>query len=292
MNNPRLGILLILLAMLCFSLMDGMSKYLGQRNDILSVVMIRTWFFGLFVLGWGWFRSGGIRAVAASAQIGLQILRGALLALQVCVIVTSFVHLGLAQTHAIFACYPLLVVLLSVVFLGERVGWWRMGAIFVGCLGVLIIVQPGTQVFRPEALIAVLATLGFASYNVLTRYAARADSADTSFFWTGVSGAVVMVLLAPFFWTSIRPEDWLVMLMLCITSTLGHFLMIRALAVAEITVLQPFTMLQIVFASMIGLALFEEMVSAHVFIGGGMIIASGLLAFWREAKLKHAPPNQ
>ena len=82
------------------------------------------------------------------------------------------------------------------------------------------------------------------------------------------------------------------MLMLCITSMLGHFLMIRALAVAEITVLQPFTMLQIVFASMIGLVLFEEVVGAHVFIGGGMIIASGLLAFWREAKLKHAPSNQ
>ena len=292
MNNPRLGILLILLAVLCFSLMDGMSKYLGQRNDIMSVVMIRTWFFGLFALAWGWFSSGGIKAVAATELLGLQIFRGALLALQVCVIVTAFVRLGLAETHAIFACYPLLVVLLSIVFLGERVGWWRMGAIFVGCLGVLIIVQPGTQVFQPEALIAVLATFGFASYNVLTRYVGRVDSADTSFFWTGVSGAVVMTLLAPFFWSSIRPEDWLVMLMLCITSMLGHFLMIRALAVAEITVLQPFTMLQIVFASMIGLVLFEEVVSAHVFIGGGMIIASGLLAFWREAKLKHAPSNQ
>ena len=93
MNNPRLGILLILLAVLCFSLMDGMSKYLGQRNDIMSVVMIRTWFFGLFVLAWGWFRSGGIKAVAATELLGLQILRGALLALQVCVIVTAFVRL-------------------------------------------------------------------------------------------------------------------------------------------------------------------------------------------------------
>jgi len=284
--NPKRGIILILLAMFCFASMDGMSKYLGQRYDIVGVVMIRMWFFALFVIGWFAMKPGGIKAVAKTDQLLVQILRGTILTLQICVIVTSFVVVGLAQTHAIFACYPLLVVLLSIIFLRERVGWQRLTAIVVGCLGVLLIIQPGTSVFKPEALIAVLATLGFASYNVLTRYVARKDLADTSFFWTGITAGVVMSVIGPFFWTPIRMEDWFILFMLCVTSMVGHFLMIYALEVAETTTLQPFTLLQIVYSTIIGLVLFQEVVSPHVFIGAGIIIASGLFAFWREAKVK------
>jgi drug/metabolite transporter (DMT)-like permease len=285
--NPKRGIILILLAVICFASMDGMSKYLGQRYDIVGVVMIRMWFFALFVIVWSMRKPGGIKAVAKTDQIWVQILRGTILSLQICVIVTSFVVVGLAQTHAVFACYPLLVVSLSVIFLGERVGWQRLSAIIVGIIGVLIIIQPGTSVFDPKILIAVLASFGFASYNVLTRYVARKDLSDTSFFYTGITGGIVMTFIGPFFWTPILMEDWFILFMLCVTSMVGHFLMIRALEVAETTTLQPFTLLQIVYSTIIGLILFQEVVSPHVFIGAGIIIASGLFAFWREAKVKH-----
>ncbi len=290
--NSKLGIILILLAVFCFASMDGMSKYMGQRYDIVGVVMIRMWFFALFVIVWSAMKPGGIRAVAKTDQLFVQILRGIILSLQICVVVTSFVVLGLAQTHAVFACYPLLVVLLSIFFLRERVGWQRLSAIGVGCFGVLLIIQPGTSVFQAKTLIAVLATFGFAFYNVLTRYVARKDLSDTSFFWTGITSGIVMSFIGPFFWTPIRMEDWFILFLLCVTSMVGHFLMIRALEVAETTTLQPFTLLQIVYSTIIGLVLFQEVVSPHVFIGAGIIIASGLFAFWREAKVKKMQQDQ
>jgi drug/metabolite transporter (DMT)-like permease len=259
---------------------------MGERYNIVSVVMIRMWFFALFVVCWSALKSGGIRAAARTHHPFIQFLRGGLLSLQVCVIVASFVVAGLAQTHAIFACYPLLVVVLSILFLGERVGWQRIVAILMGCIGVLIIIQPGTTVFKPEALIAVLATLGFASYNVLTRYVAKKDTPETSFFWTGIAGCLVISMIGPFFWTPILMQDWFMLMMLCITAMLAHLLMIMALDVAETTTLQPFALLQIVYSTLIGLFLFQEIVETHVFIGGAIIIASGLFTFWREAKSK------
>lgn len=284
--NPKRGIILMMMAVLGFAAMDGMSKYMGERYHIISVVMIRMWFFALFVVVWSVIKSGGIKAAARSHHPFVQFLRGGLLSLQICVAVASFVILGLAQTHAIFACYPLLVVALSIIFLGERVGWQRIAAIIMGCVGVLIIIQPGTTVFKPEALIAVAATLGFAIYNVLTRYVAKRDDPVTSFFWTGIAGCIVISMIGPFFWTPILMQDWAMMMMLCVTAMLAHLLMIMALNVAETTTLQPFALLQIVYSTLIGLILFKEVVDMHVFVGAGIIVASGLFAFWREAKLK------
>ncbi len=179
--NPRRGIILMMIAVLGFAAMDGMSKYMGERYHIISVVMIRMWFFALFVVVWSVIKSGGIKAAAKSHHPICAISAWWVVILQICVAVASFVILGLAQTHAIFACYPLLVVALSIIFLGERVGWQRIAAIVMGCVGVLIIIQPGTTVFKPEALIAVVATFGFAIYNVLTRYVAKRDDPITSF---------------------------------------------------------------------------------------------------------------
>jgi drug/metabolite transporter (DMT)-like permease len=286
--NPKRGIILMMIAVLGFAAMDGMSKYMGERYHIISVVMIRMWFFALFVIIWSVIKSGGIRAAARSHHPIVQFVRGGLLALQICVAVSSFVILGLAQTHAIFACYPLLVVALSIIFLGERVGWQRISAIFMGCVGILIIIQPGTTVFKPEALIAVAATLGFAAYNVLTRYVAKRDDPVTSFFWTGIAGCIVISLIGPFFWTPILIQDWGMMIMLCITAMLAHLLMIMALDAAETTTLQPFALLQIVYSTLIGLILFKEVVEWHVFFGAIIIVASGLFAFWREARVKQS----
>jgi drug/metabolite transporter (DMT)-like permease len=115
-----------------------------------------------------------------------------LLAVEICVMVLAFTLLGLVESHAVFTCYPLLVAALSGPILGEKVGWRRWAAIGVGFIGVLIILQPGLRVFQVEALVALAAALMFALYGLLTRYAARRDSAATSFFWTGTAGAVVM----------------------------------------------------------------------------------------------------
>ena len=151
------------------------------------VVMIRYWFFAAFVMGGGGGGGGG-GAVAARAKGGLaraartdqpwlQAGRGALLALEICVMVLAFTLLGLVESHAVFAVYPLLIAALSGPVLGERRGLAPLGGDRGrgGFVGVLIILQPGFRVFEPAALVALTSAFMFALYGLLTRYASRRD---------------------------------------------------------------------------------------------------------------------
>ncbi|MEM9637725.1 MAG: EamA family transporter, partial [Pseudomonadota bacterium] len=131
-NNVRLGVLLMLLTTIVFAVQDGISRHLADAYNVYLVVMVRYWFFAAFVIAIARRKAGGVRAAARTRQPVLQAFRGVLLALEVCVMVTGFTLLGLVESHAVFACYPLLVAALSGPVLGEAVGWRRWAAIAVG----------------------------------------------------------------------------------------------------------------------------------------------------------------
>lgn len=287
-NNTRLGILLMIATTIVFASQDGISRHLAGEYNVMMVVMVRYWFFAAFVIAFSARKKGGIRKVAATQQPALQIFRGVLLAAEICVMVLAFVLLGLVESHAVFTSYPLLVAALSGPILGEKVGWRRWAAIGIGFLGVLIILQPGVRVFSPVALVPLTSALMFALYGLLTRYAARKDSSATSFFWTGVSGAVVMTFAGIWFWEPMTGPDWGWMALLCIAGATGHYLLIRCLEVAEASAVQPFAYLQLVFASSIGIFLFGEALETNVAIGAVLVIAAGIFTLWRERRAKAA----
>jgi drug/metabolite transporter (DMT)-like permease len=281
-SNERLGIALMVATTLVFSLQDGISRHLAEQYNVLMIVMIRYWFFAAFVMTVTARQAGSVRAAAATRQPLLQIGRGVLLALEICVAVQAFVLLGLVEAHAIFACYPLIITALSVPLLGERVGPLRWMAVGVGFLGILVILQPGRSVFSPHAFVALTAAGMFALYGLLTRYAARRDSASTSFFWTGVAGAVVMTFVGIAFWQPMSSGDWVWMAALCLMGALGHWLLIRCYEVAEASAVQPFAYLQLVFASTLGVVVFGERLEANVVLGAAMVIGAGIFALSRE----------
>jgi drug/metabolite transporter (DMT)-like permease len=285
-NSPGLGITLMVVAMAIFAGQDAVSRHLGQHYNVMSVVMIRYWCFALFVMALAAARPGGIRAAAQSQRPMLQIFRSVLLAAEICVTIFAFVQLGLIGTHAIFAVYPLLVAALAGPVLGEKVGWRRKAAIAVGLLGVLVILRPGLQVFSPEAMIPLLAALMFALYSLQTRMVARWDSAATSFFYTGTAGAVAITLVAPFWWTPPQGwTDWGLMGLLCITSILGHFMLIKVYEVAEAGTVQPFAYFQLIFVTLIAVTMFDERPDLWTVAGTALILAAGLYAVIREARL-------
>lgn len=281
-KNTRLGIWLMVATTFVFAAQDGISRHLASEYNVLMIVMIRYWFFAAFVMSVAARRAGGLRAAAATRQPFLQAFRGVLLVAEICVMVTAFVALGLVESHAIFASYPLLIAALSGPVLGERVGWRRWTAIGVGFVGVLIILQPGVAVFAPAALIPLTAALMFALYGLLTRYAARLDSTATSFFWTGTVGAVVMTLVGMWLWEPMTGPDWGWMGLLCLTGAGGHWLLIRTYEAAEASAVQPFAYLQLVFASTIGLTVFDETLRPNVVLGAVIVVAAGLFTLWRE----------
>jgi drug/metabolite transporter (DMT)-like permease len=281
-NDPRLGILLMTLATMVFAAQDGISRHLAGEYNVLMVVMIRYWFFAAFVVAVAARKAGGLRAAAATSQPLLQILRGVMLVVEVCVMIQAFVLLGLVESHAIFTCYPLFIAALSGPILGERVGWRRWAAIGVGFVGVLVILQPGLRVFSPYALVPLTSAFLFALYGLLTRYVARRDSTATSFFWTGVTGAAAITAVGVWFWQPMTAPDWGWMALLCVTAATGHWLLIRTYEVAEASAVQPFAYLQLVFAAALGLLVFGERLQANVVLGAGIVVGAGLFTFWRE----------
>ncbi|MCY3983537.1 MAG: DMT family transporter [Roseovarius sp.] len=286
LQNSRLGIAMMVITSIIFAAQDGISRHLASEYNVYMVVMIRYWFFAIFVIAMAARTQGGLHNAASTRQPALQFFRGFLLAVEICIMVYAFTVLGLVESHAVFACYPLLVAALSGPVLGEKVGWRRWVAIFVGFLGVLFILKPGLAVFNPKAAIALLSALMFALYALLTRYAARKDTAATSFFWTGVVGAIVMTLVGIWFWEPMTNPDKAWMAMLCITGALGHFTLIRCYELAEASAVQPFAYLQIVFASAIGITVFSETVHLNVAIGAVLIVAAGIFAILRQKAIR------
>ncbi len=280
-NNIRLGIWLMCATSFVFAVQDGISRHLAAEYNVLMIVMIRYWFFAAFVIAIAIRTQGSIRVAAATSQPFLQITRGLLLAAEICVMVFAFVKLGLIESHAIFASYPLLVAALSGPILGETVGWRRWTAIAIGFVGVLVILQPGVGVFSPYAVIPLTSAILFAIYGLLTRYAARRDKAATSFFWTGVVGAIGMTCVGVWFWEPMIGPDWIWMGALCITGVTGHFLLIKTYEVAEASAVQPFAYLQLVFATSIGISVFGEKLEFNVAIGACIVVVAGLFTLLR-----------
>jgi drug/metabolite transporter (DMT)-like permease len=280
-QNTRLGIWLMIATATVFAVQDGLSRHLAGTYNVWMIVMIRYWFFAVFVVVLASRAPGGLRAAVRTNHPRLQITRGLLLALEICIMVYGFTLLGLSASHAVFAAYPLLVSALSGPILGEKVGWRRWAAVLVGFIGVLVILQPGYAVFDPLALIPLVSAFMFALYGLLTRYVGRRDAASVSFFWTGTVGAVAMTLVGIWFWEPMSPTDWGWMLALCLTAALSHYLLIRAYEVAEASAVQPFAYLQLPIASMIGVFVFAETLTANLVIGAAIVVGAGLFTLWR-----------
>lgn len=284
-SNLRLGIALMIATVFVFAIQDVLSRQLASRYNVLMIVMIRYWFFAAFVIFLAARQSGGLRRVIPSAFPVLQVFRGLLLAGEVCVMVTAFVLLGLINSHAVFTATPLIVAALSGPVLGERVGWRRWLAIGFGCVGVLIVLAPGSGVFTLKALVPLAAALMFALYSLLTRYVSRSDSAATSFFWTGTAGAALMSLVGIWSLEPIFGWDWALLLGYCVTAALSHWLLIKCYEVAEAGAVQPFAYLHLVFVSAFGLALGETL-RWNVALGAAIVVGAGLFALWRDARKK------
>ncbi|SEL15229.1 DMT family transporter [Roseovarius nanhaiticus] len=283
-QNARLGVWLMVATTFVFAVQDGLSRYLAGEYNVYMVIMVRFWFFAAFVIALSARRKGGLMRAARTRQPILQTFRAALLITQICVMVTAFTLLGLVESHAIFASYPLLIAALSGPVLGERVGWRRWTAIGIGFVGVLIILEPGFAVFDPLAVIPIISALLFALYGLLTRFAARKDTAATSFFWTGVVGMIGMTAVGMWFWQPMEGGDRWLMALLCVTGVLGHFTLIKCYEVAEASAVQPFAYLQLVFITVIGIFVFGETIRTNVAVGVAIVVGAGLFTLWRQRK--------
>ena len=286
LKNKTTGILFIVSAVLCFSIMNGITKYLSEFYNVITLNMFRYWFFAVFLFFINSNKNKSIVIVSKSKNRLLQTFRGSMLAIQMCFAHYCFLKLGLIETSAIFAVGPLMVTALSIIFLNEKVGWQRLVAIAFGFIGIMIILRPGMKVFDPLSILALACALSYAVYQILTRFVSNFDTSETSFFYTGITGAIILSFVGPFFYIDVLKSDWILILMICFLGTSAHYFVIKAYQYSEASLLQPFNYLQLVFVSLIGMIVFNEVLEIPVLIGSLMIVLAGLFTFWRNSLQK------
>ena len=280
-TNPNAkGILWQIIGMLFFGSMDAVSKHLTSSLPVIEILWVRYLFFALF----GFLLAvhySGLRGLRTSIPF-LQIARGLALVFEIVLFTYAFRYLPLADAHVMAASVPLIVLALAVPILKERVGHRRWFAVVLGFLGVLIILRPGFGNWQPILFLPLLGAFGFAVYLVLTRMAAKFDTIGTSAFYTGVVGLSVLSIFLPLEWKTPTIEEWGWLLLASVLGLCGHISVIKALSMAEASVLQPFFYVVLVWATFLGFIIFDDIPDFITIIGACIIVGSGLYAWYRE----------
>jgi drug/metabolite transporter (DMT)-like permease len=280
--NLALGALLTMLAALCFAGMDAVSKYLVADYTVAQMLWIRYLMllpFACFIV-----RRPGVRASLRSKRPVVQTVRTLIWVVESAIFVVVFRYLPLADTHALAATAPLLVIVMGIVFLGERASiarWIAVGAAFAG---VLLIVRPGFKVFDWPLLIPLAGAILWALYQVLTRLVSRNETPETSMIWSALVAFIVVTPFAPFGWQWPTAWAWTLMLSVAAIGAVAHFALIKALDYAEAGAVQPYSYTLLVFATLFGVVFFGDVPDAWTIVGAGVVVASGLYAWHHDRR--------
>ncbi len=286
------GILLILIAVNILPFVDGTAKLLiADGYHVIQVLWARYFFSTIvtLILVYRYYGNVWNKARNKSHRPAIQFSRGLLHTFSTLMVFFAYKHMPLADAMAVLYVYPLVVVALSAILLGETTGWRRWSAVIIGFGGTLLIVRPGFEAINPGALFALAASIAFALYLILTRKSAGSMEPLIALSYQFIISAVVVSLFVPFFWITPDLKTWGLFLMIGVGSFVGHLLIIKACVHAPASALAPFTYVEVITAAAIGFVLFGDIPEALTWAGIFIISASGIYIAWRErAKSDHA----
>jgi drug/metabolite transporter (DMT)-like permease len=277
------AVLMIAGAVACFSVLDGIIKSLSVRHPVPLLVWARWGFQVLAMLLWLAPKMG--LGMLRTRQLPMQLIRGCLLVVSSLCFMTALKYLPLADATALNYTTPTIVIVLAMLFLHERLTVPRLAFVIAGLTGMVMIVQPGAELFNRASLLALCCAACYAVYQITTRMLAAEDPRVT-LFYPALIGTLLMTFVWPWFGSVIEMTWRDLALLACIgvLGTVGHFLFILAFQRAPASALTPFTYLQVVFATMIGWLVFEDFPDALTLAGMALIVGSGLLLTWHERR--------
>ena len=284
-DKPMLGLGLMCVALAMFTSIDTSAKWLILVGlPVLQVVFVR--YAGHFITSaLAFIPKEGLGAFRSNAP-KLQLLRAAFLLASTVFNFAALKYLPITITTAVYFASPIVITILSVVFLGERIGIRRVAAIVVGFVGVMVVVQPWGAAFHPAMFLSLGGLFCASGYFVLTRRLAGVESNSTSQLWA--SGLATMAL-APFgLWVWVWPDTalgWGVMCMIGVFGATGHGIAVAAHRFADASSLAPMVYIQVIYATASGFFIFGNLPTWATAAGTTIIIASGIYIWRREREL-------
>lgn len=266
---------MVMTSVVFFSVGDLLAKYLTRFYPIPLIVWARFACHLLLVIALLGPRHG--RVLVRTARPLTQIVRGVLLLLGSLFFIGALKYMPLAEATAIAYLAPLLVTLMSVIFLKEKVELARWVAIFCGFIGVLIIIRPGSGIFTWAALLPIGNAISFATYQILTRRLAGLESPYTSIFYVGLVGTALLSAAVPSIWTPPQSPSHLALFgAIGLLGVLGHLILIKAYDHAPASRLAPFSYSQLIWVAAIGYFAFGDFPDGWSLLGIAVLVASGV----------------
>lgn len=282
-NRPLVGVFWMLATGLCFVAVTGIVRHLGTDLPAAQGAFVR-FLFGVVFLApvlVTTFRQSAVRDA-----LPLFAARGALHTLGVILWFYAMARIPVAEVTAIGYLNPIVVTLGAAIAFKERLAARRLAAIGVAMIGALIVLRPGLREILPGHYAQLGAAVSFGlGYLIAKRLSERVPAGAV----VAMMSLTVTVGLAPFafaVWVPIHLNQMVWLALVAVFATFGHYCMTRAFAVAPMTVTQPVTFLQLVWATLLGVLVFDEAADPWVFLGGALIIGAISYMTWREAQLK------
>jgi drug/metabolite transporter (DMT)-like permease len=288
-DRPFLGMLCKVIAMLMFAIMFAAVRWLGPHFPIGEIVFFRS-VLGLPVIVVAAYLAGGLHLLATK-RVDSHALRSIAGVISMYCNFTAYTLLPLADVTAIGFAAPLFIVVLAALFLRERVHIYRWSAVFIGFIGVLVIVGPGERV-ASGATIGVMyaltsAALAAVAMIFLRRMSAHEHSTAIAFYFM-LTAAAVSLFTLPFGWNVPTGTEGWVLITSGLAGGVGQLFLSFSYRYGEASLLAPFDYTAMIWAVALGYFVFGELPMVNVWAGALIVIAAGLLILWREHRLKLA----
>jgi drug/metabolite transporter (DMT)-like permease len=293
--NTGKGILLKLVSAVLFALMSALIRYLGVRYPIGEVVFYRSAFAIVPVmLVYAW--RGELAAVVRTERPLGQAGRGALSIVGMFCNFGALARLPLIESNAISFTSPLFSVALAALVLKERVRIYRWSAVIIGFIGVLVVLTPHSSGAEVSIAMASAASLTGVVYGIAgsfanagtviqTRRLTRSESTSSIVFYFSLSCALAGLVTWPFGWVSPTGGEFLALISIGVLGGTAHIFLTESYRHASASVVAPFDYTTMIWALVLGYAMFGEVPTLTIIAGSTIIAAAGLFVIWREHQL-------
>ena len=281
-SKETLGIIFGIIAYLSFSILDAIQKSAVLYYSIFQLLFIKY----IFILLLSILEARRTKNIIfyRSNNLKLQIIRSLLSILESGFFVLSFKHLSLANAHSIGALAPIIIVVLSVFILNEKVSIKTWVAIFIGFIGVLIVIRPGSDVFSVKSLIPLIAAFFLGLYQIATKKMTEYDAPEVSLFYSSLVGIFITSIMIFFFWQPVNLKSLWFFLPIGIFFSLGIYFQILALNNARASIIQPFHYTLIFWAIIFGFFFYDDIPDLFTILGAIIITISGIFVINQTSK--------
>lgn len=274
------GVLCMLGGALSLTINDAMAKYLTQSYPVGQVMALRGLSIILLLITFLFFMNN-LQALKIFSWKG-HLLRAGAMTGSTFFFITGLSLLPITDAIAIAFVAPILTTILGVIILREAVSWKRWAAIFVGFFGVIIILQPTSDAFNIAAIAPMGAAAFGAARDVITRAISGSENSLSILFTSMLMITIAGFLTYPLGWSAVKPSHIWIFITSSLLVGLAQYLMIEAFRLGEVALISPFKYSSLLWATLIGLVIWNDLPSKHVVLGAFILILSGIYLLRNE----------